>query len=97
MDATRLGLFRRLRRALSRAPLVPVWPDPAGTPPPRPLPRSPASLWGYDALAAALGLEAPTGPPVATAGGSGVGDAGAGRGGWFRPEHIVEPVWYAED
>lgn len=96
MDATRHGLFRRLRRAISRTPLVPVWPDPAGTPSPKPFLRSSVSLWGYDALRAAPGLEAPAGLPAATAGGYGVRAGGAGQG-WLRPEHIVEPVWYAED
>ncbi|HEU5004105.1 MAG TPA: hypothetical protein VFW71_15185 [Actinomycetota bacterium] len=92
-DATTHGLFRRLRQAISRTPLLPVWPDPSGAPSPKPFLRSP---WGYDALRSALGLDVTTVPPTVTAA-SGTLRASAGQAPWFRPEHIVEPVWYAED
>lgn len=93
-DATRHGLFRRLRRAISRTPLVPVWPDPTGAPSAKPFLRSP---WGYDALRTALGFEPAAAPPAVPAGGSALRAVSTGQPPWFRPEHIMEPVWYAED
>jgi hypothetical protein len=83
-DASRHGLFRRLRRATSWAP---PGPGPSGSPASATL----RSRW----LRSAFGLEANEASRSPAAATEADGTPGSAEG-WPDPEHIVEPVWVLE-
>jgi hypothetical protein len=91
MDATRHGLFRRLRRRASRAPLDPdSYTVPATTVIQSPWLRSAFGLEVTGLPARLLAATTvPTEPVLAPVAGT-TGEA------WPDPEHIVERVWVFE-